>query len=329
SNATLGFGHVYVLSKEDSPRREGLIQAANVTDIEIDIPSQPRWTWEDEQNFRLEENSTIRRGSLLAWLGHLNTLRAFLDSGAETALILEDDVDWDIRLRSLQIPLVATAIRALFPHAKPSYYYGDPSSWDLLYMGHCGDYFHGMDIGFDRGHVVPEDLTKTPHMAYHDPSLPALDDLHPWTKSLLQNLNVSDHTRLVHRSRFPLCTFAYAVTRASAKRLLEELAPREQDREGDHAYDITILRACISDGLRCWTVNPELFHHVPGQSMIAGVDGDVNIPPVDESGWDQAVMRRETSNIDCGFWDSSFRFETEERLEWLRREVGVNGRCAK
>ncbi len=29
----------------------------------------------------------------------------FLESGLETALILEDDVDWDIRLRSVQIPL--------------------------------------------------------------------------------------------------------------------------------------------------------------------------------------------------------------------------------
>ncbi|KAF2144064.1 glycosyltransferase family 25 protein [Aplosporella prunicola CBS 121167] len=332
TNSTLGFGAIYVLSKDDSPRRERLIQAANVTEIDLTIPVQPHWTLDDEENFRLPVNSTVGRGSLLAWLGHLHILREFLKSGAETAIILEDDVDWDIRLRSLQVPLVSSAVRSLLPPAKyPSYPYGHPKDWDLLYMGHCGDYFHGMDVGFEDGHVVPENLTQTPHIAFHDPSLPELEELHPWTESLLENFNLTDHTRLVHRSRFPLCTFAYGVTRASAHRLLTELAGSESPRPGAHAYDVTILRACISDGLRCWSVNPELFHHTPGASMIAGIEGHMNIPPVDEAGWEQVLYRDETSNIDCGFWNEAFIFEEgdHKKLEWLREEVARKGKCLK
>ncbi|KAH7061387.1 hypothetical protein B0J12DRAFT_592712 [Macrophomina phaseolina] len=333
TNSTLGFGRIFAVSKEGSPRRQGLIHAANVTEIDITIPEQPRWTLEDEENFRLPENSTLGRGSLLAWLGHLHALREFMKSGAETALILEDDVDWDIRLKSQQIPLVASAFRALLPDARyPQYPYGHPKNWDLLYMGHCGDYWHGMDIGFDKGHVVPENLTATPHIAFRDDSLPDFDNLHPWTTSLLVNLNVTERTRLVHRSRFPLCTFAYAVTRQSANRLLTELAGSESSRPGDHAYDITILRGCISDGLRCWSINPELFHHVPGDSMIAGIEQTPDrVPPVDESGWDQVQMRGETTNLDCGFWTGAFDFKDNDidRLTWLRQEVGRKGRCIK
>ncbi|KAK7556835.1 hypothetical protein IWX49DRAFT_13061 [Phyllosticta citricarpa] len=331
-NSTLGFGAIYVVSKENSPRRKGLLQAANVTEIDLTLPVQPQWTLEDEDNFRLPENSTLGRGSLLAWLGHLHSLKKFIESGAETALILEDDVDWDIRLRSQQAPLVASAVRAILPDAPfPRYPYGNPKDWDLLYMGHCGDYWHGMDVGFEPGHVVPENLTKTPHIAFHDSSLPDFDNLHPWTTSLLQNLNVTEHTRLVHRSRFPLCTFGYAVTRMSAFRLLTELAGRESNRPGAHAYDVTILRACISDGLRCWSINPELFHHVPGDSMIAGIEGHQGIPPVDESGYEQVLERGETTNIDCGFWDGAFSFDEDDtrRLAWLQEEAARKGQCLK
>ncbi len=106
ANSTLGYGRIYVISTPDSPRRKLLVHAANVTEMDLTIPVQPQWTEEDQDKFRLRENSTLGRGSLLAWLGHLHALREFMASGAETALLLEDDVDWDIRLRTQQIPLV-------------------------------------------------------------------------------------------------------------------------------------------------------------------------------------------------------------------------------
>lgn len=74
SNSTLGFGRIYVVSQQDSPRRNSIIQAANVTELDLDIPTQPIWTEEDEDNFRLARDSTIGKGSLLAWLGHLHVL---------------------------------------------------------------------------------------------------------------------------------------------------------------------------------------------------------------------------------------------------------------
>lgn len=345
TNATLGFGRIYVVSKEDSPRRPGLLQAANVTELDLTIPIQPTWTEDD-----LEGHKGIGRGSLLAWLGHLHSLRQFVDSGAETALFFEDDVDWDIRLRSLQAPLVATAVRALLapkpdPTSSPKsdaqpnprhdvrhYPYGDPTAWDLLYLGHCGDYWQVVSGGFEKGNVKPEDLAARPHISFNDSSLPDPSNLHPWTASLLENLGVPPRTRLVHASVFPLCTFAYAVTRDAAQRMIKQLSLEARADDGPAAYDVAILHRCrADDGIRCWTVNPELFHHMPGKSMIGGIENHSNIPPVDATGREQAEERKETPNIDCGFWSGAFAFQPgdKRRLDRLRREVGRKGRCLK
>jgi hypothetical protein len=81
----------------------------------------------------------------------------FLNSSLETVFVLEDDVDWDIRLRSVQIPLAASAARTLLPPQRQLLlhpltripqdriqYRGNHNAWDLLYLGHCGDYFNAI-----------------------------------------------------------------------------------------------------------------------------------------------------------------------------------------
>jgi len=70
TNATLGFGAIYVVSGNNSPRRHGLLQAANVTELEFTIPSQPTWP-----AATLARHPKLGKGSLMAWLGHLHTLR--------------------------------------------------------------------------------------------------------------------------------------------------------------------------------------------------------------------------------------------------------------
>lgn len=262
-------------------------------------------------------------------------LPRFLDSGAETALFLEDDVDWDIRLRTTQAPLVSAAMRHVLGSSSSAidarrYPYGDPRRWDLLYLGHCGDYWHGMDIEFVDGHVTPKDLKATAHTSFIDPSMSHSDNLHPFTTSLLKNLGVDEYTRLVHRSVFPLCTFGYALSRSGARRLLE-WGSKEPSGGGHKAYDVLILLGCRDYGLRCWSVNPELFHHLPGPSIIDVEQGTNELPPVDAAAKDQIETRGETPNINCGFWDGSFSFDDEDtgRLTWLQQEVGGKGRCLK
>lgn len=74
ANSTLGFGAVVVVSKEGSHRRHALLQAANVTDVDLTIPPQPQWTEGDIQQFTNGQDD-VQKGSILAWLGHHNALR--------------------------------------------------------------------------------------------------------------------------------------------------------------------------------------------------------------------------------------------------------------
>ena len=300
-------------------------------------------------------------------------LDRFLDSGLETALILEDDVDWDIRLRSVQIPLAASAARTLLPPARPfspfakadgnhTQYWGDHGSWDLLYLGHCGDYFNEVTYEGLVPTEKPFDLSDLPHVVYQDPSLPIRSELHPFTQSLFDALKMPEHARAFHRSKFPLCSFGYAVTRPAAERLLSDLAPAKLRPKGPRAFDVALLHACskgsktpsptprrnpnphpdpqmrhryASPGLRCWTVNSELFHHMPGESQIAQIGQAVGeahgIPPVDLAAQTQVYYRNETTNIGCGFWGGAFAFNDgdTERLRLLQQQVGREGKCLK
>lgn len=292
----------------------------------------------------------------------------FLNSDLDTALILEDDVDWDIRLRSVQVPRAASAVRTMMPPRRPlnfiprleqdpPSYWGDHSTWDLLYLGHCGDYFHTVSYqGLASGKLYT--LNGVEHIVYNDPTLPPRSQLHPFTQELFSALAMPEHTRAFHRSKFPLCSFGYAISRPAAKLLQSNLTPLKLKPEGPRAFDVALLHACAkgsqettrisaarlantpSDphrGLRCWTLNSELFHHMPGESEIANVgktmgeESGQGLPPVDWAGQAQAVLRNETTNIECGFWSGGFAFDEgdEERLRVLREEVGRKGRCLK
>jgi hypothetical protein len=217
----------------------------------------------------------------------------------------------------------------LRPSTDPDRYYGDPALWDLIYMGHCGDYLNSLEDGVGVGHHGPQDLTGLPYIAYKDVWLPDRTELHPFTASFLTALEIPEKTRVIHSSRFPLCTFAYAVTRASAARLVDELAsPKTGQVSEKSAFDIIILEACRDKHFQCWTVNPELFHHMDRNSIRES--GGASTAPMDVSGREQVMKRNESSNIGCGFYSKDFQFgDDHEKLNFLREEVGRKGRCLK
>lgn len=79
-------------------------------------------------------------GSAKAWLAHLHLLEHVISLGLETVLIMEDDVDWDVDLRSRQMELVVNNVRNFTGVRSDDLLtispYGD--AWDVLWLGHCG-----------------------------------------------------------------------------------------------------------------------------------------------------------------------------------------------
>lgn len=334
ANATLGFGGLYVVSGPGSPRRAHLEEAAAVTELELTIPEQMTWTDADVRNFRPENESESRvlTGSVKAWLSHHLVLREFLASGLETALFFEDDVDWDIRVRTQQIPLAQQAVQKLSetsPLDAEAYPWGTEADWDLLYVGHCGDYFGDIADGVGVGHNHPEQLAETQHVKFQDQTMLPRYDLHPFTAGILEAFGIPQKTRLVHRSKWPLCTFGYALTRRTAERIITEIAPPHEQPERDiSAFDVAILSGCRDGPLKCYSITPELFHHMEGESLIADAEASerkIFRPPVDAAGLEQTKYRMETSNIGCGFFDGSFYYEGDQskleqfrELAWMR-----------
>jgi hypothetical protein len=245
---------------------------------------------------------------------------------------------------------------------KDIHYWGNPESWDLLYLGHCGDYFNRITYEGLVQTDKPFNLSEVPSIVYEDPSLPDRDQLHPFTQDLFDALKIPPHSRAFHRSKYPLCSFGYAVTRSAAEHLITELAPPKLKENGPRAFDVALLHACnkgartpsptpqqnpkphpdpklrhkyASPGLRCWTVNSELFHHMPGASQIAEIGmimGEhAGIPPVDLAGQMQVTERNETTNIGCGFWNGAFTYDDDDvkRLKFLQETVGRQGNCWK
>jgi hypothetical protein len=310
ANSTLGFGTILSVSHTHSPRRSSLLWAANLTDIDIVIPPQPSWTNDDLRAFKALNGSQISRGSALAWMGHLHALSYFLTTTHSTALILEDDTDFSLHIRLIQIPLLAAAIRELFNTAStfiPDHndypnFWGPTRTWDILYPGHCDD--------------LPSSLyTSHSSLTYSDPTSPPAHLLHPDTQNFLAALNVPGGQRIVHRALYPFCTFAYAVNRASAERILQEF--RREKEGGISAFDVQLLQAC-RDGWACWSLGSEVFHHVVGGSQISFHDGDGEDGGFDGAGISENKEKWEGDVLGVGEKGERMRVEMEvpQRATW-------------
>lgn len=271
-----------------------------------------------------------------------------VEQNLTTAFILEDDVDWDIRVRqNLQrfalasrflsetpdattlrhniksqvehrpntetedtafriidtknlpktlpsLPLVSTlpstASNAALHASSP---YGDPSHWDVLWLGHCGA---GMPRPLPKSPLSNLVLTHAP-----DATVPVDRYLkaHPFQGGPDAFATIyPPHTRIYHRSTGgELCTVGYAVSQRGARRLLHQFgiagwngifdselgrwcagenpdmgrsyAKSPNSSDGQHKLKNSDQRVCL-------TSQPPIFaHHHPmqGESDIGGLGG--------------------------------------------------------
>lgn len=122
------------------------------------------------------------------------------------------------------------------------------------------------------------------------------------------------------------------MTRASAARILSTFGTEDAgDGTGCVAFDVRLLEACRDRGWACYTVAPELFHHVAARSEIDvansrpedGGRGDAREGADGETaGWTR------TPNIACGARQAGFAgggSGNGSLEEWLSGVVGTGG----
>jgi hypothetical protein len=194
-------------------------------------------------------------------------------------------------------------------------YWGLTDTWDILYPGHCDDF------------IAPSTYTSHPSILYSDTSVPAHHILHPDTQNFLSSLNLPDQSRLVHRAVYPFCTFAYAINRDSAHKILSQFS--HEKRGGIDAFDVQLLEAC-RDGWRCWQVSPEVFHHGVGGSEIQKADFNGGSDGLE--GEEEQENERATWNIRCGatargLWVREGDEEGRRRMKDVVRGMVDRGEC--
>ncbi|KAJ0422252.1 hypothetical protein BJY00DRAFT_79866 [Aspergillus carlsbadensis] len=250
ANSTLGFEAILALSPFPSWRTTGLLAAAHYTGLDIRIPPQPPIHPEMIDAFAAlgpPEARHPNHGSALAWVAHLDLIKHVVQSNYETALILEDDVDWDISIRE-EMVAIAEAVRQL-THTKKGEAAPYGKDWDVLWVGLCAETW---DKDFETVYV--DDETACPASKYVG-----------LAKGPMDRLGGSRPQRVVFHSGAPICTFAYALSREGAKNVLLDVGAGK-----DEAFDIALMNGCRERNLTCISVMPELFRHYKPSPNLTG-----------------------------------------------------------
>lgn len=209
-----------------------------------------------------------------------------LQHNIQSALVLEDDVDWDVLLRAQMLDF-ARGVRALqnatLPLQSP---YGD--DWDLLALGHTG------------ANNKPNKIQKY-WITEHDPTVIA-ESRRTWgRKPDLSTAKLGgNHTRLVMEMSKFTATTAYAVSLRGAARILydQALLPNA------NAIDMAMLALCRKDpygSAFCFGSYPMIF----GRYRAIG-------PQSKDS--DRRTMSNEAKNGSGGFQDNADRLEAESEF---------------
>ncbi|KAF2830596.1 hypothetical protein CC86DRAFT_163934 [Ophiobolus disseminans] len=310
-NSTLGFEAIFAINAPwRTDRKDSLMLATAHTGATIEWIDGINASSIDERAYPQGNHRTMTKGNLGSWRAHMNVIRTIIEQNLSTALILEDDADWDHQLRhqlasfglaARTLPdMLKNADRAGQVHIPSTDETGSPSSnidpmdltkrstlplpstfsassyypygdkWDILWLGHCGTSFPPHQNGTAKD-SVPDRLKLLNDPTVPPPQLTSAQSPYP------------PNTRIYHRTHSTLCTLAYAVSQGGARKIMYEHGMRNLDK----GYDFALSEWCdgetkhMGERPMCLTSSPAVFgHYWPdnreaggGKSDIAGVGG--------------------------------------------------------
>lgn len=295
------FGKVFVVGMPTrTDRRDGISLQAALSNIDVEFIDSSDGTGIPDKALPKTSNHERPGNPVVgSWRGHVDALREVVRRNLSSALIMEDDVDWDIRIRQ-QLQNFARSSRALTQplygssdmYADPTYVmagkrasqeprqldfdklprtivpltspYGD--DWDVLWIGHCGQIFpKAEDENVPKGRVVQQDDATAPQKRYLGPVLQPFEYAEKYP----------EHSRVVHHLRDGVCSLAYAVSQRGARGMLFEIGTKDFNA----AFDLLLHWSCSGEfgrGYhRCLTVQPPLIQHHRAAGP-AGKDSDIS-----------------------------------------------------
>ncbi|EPS34900.1 putative lipopolysaccharide beta-1,4-N-acetylgalactosaminyltransferase [Penicillium oxalicum 114-2] len=216
-NATLGFQKIYYISMPHRlDRQDAISLISSLTGLSTTLEPGVNGSL-IQQKAKPDGSGILRPEQLGCWRAHANVWKRMLDEDIESAMVIEDDVDWDVHVRDIFTEMSAQlAEQTLFPnlsHAVNSSTAPYGAGWDLLYIGSAWD--------------IPNTNNRPPHLLYHDPFAPTRDNTGGAYVSELEGwgaiVNHTSRHRLISPSWYPVSTIGYAVSKRGAQKLLYNL----------------------------------------------------------------------------------------------------------
>lgn len=183
-----------------------------------------------------------------------------IEENITTALIMESDADWDLRIHDI-LPGVATGAKQIadYPFAATDHPrdlsidaspYGD--NWDILWIGHCGSHPGG------SGRVYH----------FNDTTVPDEEHENTFVGRPRRKL-YPEGSRLVFEFHITICTTAYAISHKGAVKMLKYL------EESNLNIDVRMQALCEMDpALTCLATWPQVMSAAPSESNIKHPDGE-------------------------------------------------------
>ncbi|KAI5820848.1 LPS glycosyltransferase [Pyronema omphalodes] len=243
-NRTLGFGEVFYLSLPSrTDRQDAMELLAAYSNVTLTyVPGVYGNTIVEKAK---PTKSKVTVAELGTWRAHANIWKKVMHSADyETALILEDDIDWDDNFA----PILERLTKHL-PKAGSSPPYGH-EAWDVLWLGAC---LHTPKPakGDQKAKVI----------RYDDPMAPNRSEMREYDRKYFDEHRELGGTykdsgeRVIQEAYQPVCTMAYAVTKRGAQQLLYHIGYRQLDGP----VDLAMAWATSAGKIKGWVVWPPLI----------------------------------------------------------------------
>ncbi|KAF7191866.1 hypothetical protein HII31_06911 [Pseudocercospora fuligena] len=298
NNSTLGFQKILVVNLPSrTDKRDAMSLAAAFSGLEVEYVAGV--TDVDPKTLPPGGAQAGRTPAEMGnWRAHMNAVQRVVELNLSSALIMEDDADWDVRIKD-QMRDFAKASRVLLqpirgspnkfldptvPEPKEgqkaeefsiddedrvsspkSSRYGDLDRRDLLWPGHCGSGWPPEDLHQPLGRVLIKDDPTVPETQHIDQQMGSAEfmEIYP------------NHTRVISHAHNNLCMLAYAISQKGAQRILFELGINSMSGPTDVGFRQMCHGQGVSQGghLTCLTLQPQLFgQHRPAGAQAAFSD---------------------------------------------------------
>ncbi|KAF2794435.1 glycosyltransferase family 25 protein [Melanomma pulvis-pyrius CBS 109.77] len=281
ANATLDFQEIIFLSMPyRTDRQDALSLIAAVTGLKLTmIPGVSA----DEIHPKampphVGNNNMTGTAALGIWRAHANVWRYIIDNNIQSALIIEDDVDWDTNIKEIMGTLnwqlrYNNTIRWGKDNVQKGWKEECPygCDWDELFVGHCGG--------------KPNRNRLDLHQVIAEPHGPKIETIMPWAKkemTTLWNLTESEGIRVIAPTWEPICLMGYGLSRMGAMRMLYQIGGW---RPFGHPVDNEIAWRTSEGSLSGYTMMPPAFvSWRVGGSQDSDNDAGMNAQAVQSKG---------------------------------------------